>query len=138
MTHKRKEIRDKVVEKLKGSTHCADRVFSNRGRPFFANELPSITVYTESEISSFLNPPENRIKRSLKLIVEAATVQNCHIDDELDELAAQIEAALPNTQIYNGTFQTISLSQTDVGLAEKGEKVMGSVRMTYDIEYETA
>jgi len=135
--HKRKEIRDSIVERLKGATHCGERVFSNRGRSFFASELPSITVYTDSESSQFLNAPENRLRRTIKLIIEAATIQQCHIDDELDELAMQIEAAIPNSQLFDGLIQNISLSQSEMGLADKGEKVMGSVRMTYEVEYDT-
>lgn len=135
--HKRKQIRDSIVERLKGATHCGERVFSNRGRSFFANELPSITVYTESESSAFLNSPETRLRRTLKLVIEAATIQQHHIDDELDELALQVEEALPNSQYFDGLIQTISLSQSEMGLADKGDKVMGSVRMTYEVEYES-
>jgi hypothetical protein len=136
--HKRQAIRDAIVDKLKGHTACGERVFSNRGRSFFASELPSITVYTESESSEVLNYPQATLKRTLTLIVEAATVQNQHIDNELDELCLEIEAALPTETrpALGNLVQRMILSGTEIGLAEKGEQIMGSARMTFAVEYE--
>lgn len=136
--HKRQAIRDRIVEALKGQTHCGDKVFSNRGRSFFASELPSMTVYTESESSEILNPPTPQLKRTLTLVVEAAAVQDTHIDNELDELCEQVEAVLkPATRpIFDGLVQTMTLTGTEIGLAEKGDAIMGSARLTFSVEYD--
>jgi hypothetical protein len=137
--HKRQAIRDRIVEALKGQTCAHEKVFSNRGRSFFQNELPSITVYTESESSEILNPPHASLKRTMRLVVEAAAVQKSHIDNELDELCAEIEAVLkPATRpIFEGLVQTMILSGTEIGLAEKGDSMLGSARLTFDVEYDT-
>jgi hypothetical protein len=136
--HKRQAIRDAIVDGLKGHTACGERVFSNRGRSFFANELPSITVYTESETSELLNYPEPKLKRTISLIVEAAAIQADHIDNELDDLCQEIEAVLkpaPRPALGN-LVQRMILQSTEIGLAEKGEQIMGSARMTFSVEYE--
>lgn len=139
MWHKRQLIRDKIVEALKGQTCAHDKVFSNRGRSFFQTELPSITVYTESESAELLMSPDTRLKRTMRLVVEAAAVQKHHIDNELDELCAEIEAVLkPATRpIFDGLVQTMTLSGTEIGLAEKGDSMLGSARLTFDVEYDT-
>jgi len=135
--HKRQQIRDQIVEKLKGQTRCGDRVFSNRGRSFFATELPSITLYTESETSTFLHPPETRLKRTMRLVIEAASIQETHIDNELDDLGAEIEAALPNFHIFQNDIQSMQLAESEIGISDRGEKIIGSIRLVYEVEYET-
>lgn len=97
-----------------------------------------MTVYTESESSELLNPPTPKLKRTMTLIVEAAAIQETHIDNELDELCEQIEAVLkPATRpIFDGLVQTMTLTATEMGLAEKGEELMGSARLTFSVEYD--
>lgn len=135
--HKRQEIRERIVEALKGRTCAEDKVFTNRGRSFFQTELPSITVYTESETSQILNPPHASLKRTMRLVVEAAAVQKSHIDNELDDLCAEIEEVLKPSTRFDGLVQSIVLSGTEIGLAEKGESMLGSARLTFDVEYDS-
>lgn len=140
--HRRKEIRDMLVELLKGKTSCGGNVFSNRGRKFFSSELPSITVYTETESASFFNSPENILKRSLPIVVECAILQNDHPDDEIDSLCAEIENALPSRASpdlarYGSIVQSFRLSQTEIGMIDRGEKMLCTARMTFECEYDT-
>lgn len=139
--HKRQAIRETIVDLLKGRTRCGDRVFSNRGRSFFASELPSLTVYTEAETSEFMLPPQNALKRTLTVVVECALIMEQHIDNEIDDLAGEVEEVLQSkgavSELYQGLLESFRLTGTETAVAERGEKVLGSARLTYEAEYET-
>lgn len=127
------------MEALRGQTCADEKVFSNRGRSFFQTELPSITVYTESESSEILLSPHPSLKRTMTIVVEAALIQKAHIDDELDAFCQEIETALPpaTRPIFEGLVQTMILTGTEIGMAEKGEQMLGSARLTFSVEYDT-
>jgi len=142
MDHKRKTIREKIVTLLKaGATSAGDNVFSNRAHALFATELPSIIVYSGDEDSEFLNPPENRLKRTLDVFIELAIGQTTNIEDEIDALCLEVEEIIkPKSELdrlYGNLVQSVELKKTETGIFEKADKVIGSAKLTYSFEYET-
>lgn len=142
MDHKRKTIREKIVQLLKdGATVAGQNVFSNRAHALYATELPSIIVYSGDEDSEFLNPPENRLKRTMSVFIEMALEQTASIEDEIDALCLQVEQIIkPKNELdrlYANLVQSVELKKTETGIFEKADKVIGSAKLTYSFEYET-
>ena len=138
----RREIRDKIIEILKlGQTVAGQSVFSNRARPFNPRELPSITVYTDTETSELANPPHSSLKRTLNLKIEAAIIEDLHLDNELDELAEQIERLFPPTfrpdPRFEGKLRSMALVSTEFSIIRDAEDPIGVVQLGFNIEYES-
>ncbi len=138
----RREIRDKIIELLKlGQTAAGQSVFSNRARPFNPRELPSITVYTESETSELANPPHSSLKRTLNLKIEAAIIEKTHLDDELDAVADEIERLFPPTfrpdPRFEGKLRSMALVSTEFSIIRDAEEPVGVVQLGFNVEYES-
>lgn len=140
--HKRQQIRDAIVTLLKDAgTSFGDSIHTNRGRHIYPNEFPYALVYIEQETSNPLLYPTEKLERSIKLIVEFACFMVDNIDDEIDSFSKEIEDVLtvqiqPNSK-YSNLFQSLNLEQTEIGVLEDGEKIMGSARLTFSVVYES-
>jgi hypothetical protein len=138
VTHQRKTIRDAVVTLLDTGTIVASgKVFSNRAVNVKDSDLPVLNVYTQQETSSVLEFCSTKLDRSLSLVVEAVakvTTQES-LDDTLDALCEEIEAALSASSSWNGTVFESFLSGTSIEIERDGETYIGRALLTYDVRY---
>ena len=137
MAHARKLIRQAVVAQLiAAGTAAGSRVEATRMIPQRRATEAAIGVYTpaeESEQDARTAPRE--LKRDLQLIIEGIVVGTSGVDDALDDLAEQVEAALDADDTLGGTAAESQLLSTDLETIEDGAKTVGLVRLTYRATY---
>lgn len=145
MAHQRELIRHAVVTLLTGAnTAAGSRVVGTRVEPHQQRLLPAISVYTLSESvdqdSALRSPIE--LTRELKLEITAwvAHADAFPVDDAMDDLAEQIEAAMASDYYIAGTVADQILESTEMQVVEddgRSDPLVGIVTLTYAITYRT-
>lgn len=147
-THQRQTIREAVKAQLLGPasgedppvyvTSAGARVYETRMIPWREIELPAIAIYTLDETvdpdSKSTSP--RRIYRTMQLEIVAAARASNNVDDDLDTLAMQIEAAMNYDETLGGSCGDSILSATEMAIESVGNKPIGMVRMVYSVSYE--
>lgn len=131
----RAEIRKRVVETLRDRTDVADRVFSNRARQLWPEELPAIMVYTRTESASEFGSAPRTLKREIRLAVEVVAKADEDLDDELDRISEQVEALIGSDDTLGGTVADVVIQDLEMSLSGQGETVFGSSVMTFRVTY---
>jgi hypothetical protein len=136
--HKRAQIRAAIVDLLiAANTAASSRVYGNRAMPLWDLSLPAVLVYARDEDSKPQGVSDQSLIRTMRVSIQAVSAANDTLDDDLDVLAGQIEAAM-NADDNLGTLVISStLISTELDVAADGEKPIGAVRMTYEIRYAT-
>lgn len=136
--HMRKVIRDAVVAALTGLTSTGSNVHATRTQPLEAGHLPALCVYTLDENSELHNMgPGRSLLRDLSLVVEAVAQANGEIDDTLDQIALEVEAAMNADTTFGGKTYDCFLASTRIAVRGAGEKDTGSAVMTFMLRYRT-
>ena len=136
--HERKQIRDAVVAQLMGATSAGDRVQSTRMMPVRRMQLPFISVYADSESVEKSNEAPREHRRVVTLAIEGwVAASEGNVDDALDELALEIEEALDQNSLLDGSASDMVLSGSEFGIKLDGDRAMGAVRIEYDVTYFT-
>lgn len=133
----RSEIRKKLVAILKDNTECADRVFANRARQLWPEELPAILIYTRTETSTEFESSPRSLKRDLRIAIEVVSKADEDVDDELDRISQQVENLIHADDTLQETVSDCLLSDVEMSVAGQGETVFGSAVMTFRVIYIT-
>ena len=135
--HVRKQIRDQAVTDLTGLTTTGANVFPGRLYPIQDSELPGLLVYTNDEVSEIDNMTRPRgLERSLELIVEGLAAGTTTVEDTLDTIAKEVEAALGNSTL-GGLVKDLFLIGSVVEVSGEGKKQTGAIKMTWNAFYRT-
>lgn len=139
MSAQRKAIRQSLAAILKNAaTAAGDRVFSSRSTPIFESELPAILVYTRSESVELFAESPREYKRTVTVVIEAvAETTGENLDDQLDDVGQEIEAALAVDHTAGDTVSELTLSGSDLLVDRDGEKYQGAVKLEYQAIYYT-
>lgn len=138
MAHARKQIRDAAVALLAGLASTGTRVFHGRVRPLPADHDPYLLVYAFEETiepSSIGRPIA--LDRFLTLAVEGRAVSSGVPDDILDQIAAEVEAALAADPTLGVGVLDTQLIAVRINVEAPGEKQAGEVRMEFRVHYRT-
>lgn len=139
MSHVRQQIRDRIVSVLKSNVSLVKRrVFSSRVYALTENDLPAITVYTGSEVSSRLNMGLNDLNRGLTLDVDIYVRSTSAFDNDVDAIAVQIEEAIAGDFTVNGLAKEAVLAGTEIQFSGDAEQPVGVAKLTYSVRYVTA
>lgn len=137
-THKRTSIRSAVVDLLiAASTGAGSAVFGNRATPIWDETLPIILVFAREETSVSHQLGDSKLRRKLTLVVEGRVEANTSLEDALDSLAYDIEAAMraaPRFGLDDDVADSV-LTGTTLELSAAGEKPIGAVSLTYEVLY---
>jgi hypothetical protein len=140
MPHPRQDIREAAKAQLvAANTAAADRVTETRVVPHKRPKLPAIAVYMLAETvdpASWATAPRE-LKRFADLAIEGAAQQAEDVDDALDALALQIEAAIHKDETLGGKCSDCVLASTEVDVLEEGQQLIGVVRLNYRVTYYT-
>jgi ribosomal protein L3 len=142
MSHVRQQIRDEVVDAvtLLNTTHR--NVYRTRVYPMDGNSLPGICVYTKSESSQpatigGLSTVKTYL-RSMSVAIEVYAKASTDLDNDLDDIAVEIETAMANATDLAALAEDVVLSSTEIDImGGDSEQPVGVMRMTYDIIYRT-
>jgi len=139
MAHVRKQIRDRMASTIStGATLVSSRVYTTRVYPLTDANLPAITVYTGSEVSSRLNMGLNDLNRSLTVDVDIYVRATSTFDDDVDAIAVQIEEAIAGDFTVNGLAKEAVLTGTEIQFSGDAEQPVGVAKLTYSVRYVTA
>jgi hypothetical protein len=139
MAHVRQQIRDRIVSLLKSNVSLVKRrVFPSRVYALTEKDLPAITVYTGSEVSSRLNMGLNDLNRGLTLDVDIYVRTTSAFDNDVDAIAVQIEEAIAGDFTVNGLAKEAVLTGTEIQFSGDAEQPIGVAKLTYSVRYVTA
>lgn len=144
MAHPRKLVRDAVVAILKNATAAGARVYATRIEPIRKSPLPAIAVYTLSEETepTISNTAPRELVRIVKVEVSGFVAHSdaIPVDDAMDALAEEIEAALGADRYLSGAAGDSMLESTIMQVREedaRSDPLIGIVTLTYAVEYRT-
>lgn len=137
----RMQIRKNLVAILKGRTDARERVFFNRTKNTWAENLPAINMYFrgEPEIQEYSQAPR-QMRRILQLEVEMVADGNSDTEaaDKIDCLCEQVESLLSLDDSLGGCADDIVLqSVDDIEGVSEGSKTTMATRLTYRVRYNT-
>lgn len=136
--HVRKKIRKSVVAVLNGLATTEGRVYESRVYPLTRAKLPGLLVYTTVEDSAREQSPTDSM-RDVSLLVQGVVRISDKIEDELDDIALEVEKALDELgdigfcKIYHGIQGTLSTLEDD-----DADKPHGAIAMEFLYTYRTA
>jgi len=138
MSHVRKQIRDYFAVSLNGLTTTGSKVYASRVYPLQSENLPAVLVYTTSEDSDEAAFSKQRVQnRVVDVMVEGYVKAVTGFDDTLDQIAREVEEALLDDPTCGGLSQNMVLTSTETEYSGEGETPVGTIRMTFQVNYRT-
>jgi hypothetical protein len=140
-THPRTQIRIAFVERLTDATAAEERVYKGRLMPIEEPELPAIVVHTREaeEIQERSPSGWNGFERRRCIISVVCIAQSFDdIDEDLDTMANQVEAALQSWIIPGFESSNALLLDTKSDDPEfDGSLTTGATTLRYAVTYQT-
>jgi hypothetical protein len=138
--HVRRAIREAVAIKLTGLPLTGERVFTSRVRELRDNELPALIVETPSESVSYgqggpVRPRVQSREQVVNVVVVASAAED--VDDVLDDIAEQVEAALAADPTLGLGAKDLRLTGTQSAIAGDGPDLRGVARLQYTVSVST-
>lgn len=139
--HYRQRIRDAVKTLLiNASTLAGANVFTSRSKPvleILQKGQAVISVYTADETSTALKDGY-MLERTLTVSIEGMAGGGDDLDNKLDDLAAQIEAAIDaDPTLANLLSGDLGLTATTSEISARGNQQVGAFRLDYECSYLT-
>lgn len=140
--HVRQQIRKAALAELQGLATTGDRVFEGRVYPLAKAQLPGLCVYTPAEGSahddSSMGAPLETM-RDVTLMVHGLVAISDRIEDELDDIALEVEIALDAlalvgnlAKIYHGIQGTVTTLS-----GEDADQPHGAIELEFLYTYRT-
>lgn len=136
MKHARQTIREAAATALSGITTAT--IYTSRVYPMIS--LPVISIFANQETSESENEligSPQRYSRRLILQVEVACEAVSGVDDDVDDFAAQIEAAMASDLTLGGSCTDSTLRSTAIDLDGNSETPIALARIQYEVWYRT-
>jgi hypothetical protein len=138
MPHVRQSIRDDIIDTVTGLTTTGARVYKSRVYPMDASKLPGLCVYTKDEASTVLTMGPNRtISRTLTIVIESYVKALTGYDDELDDIALEVENALMTDRTRGGLAKDTQVTSFQADFSGQGEQPVATGIITIDVVYHT-
>lgn len=128
-------VRQKIVELLTDKTEAAERVYPNRARQLWPEELPAILVYSRNETATEFGSAPRSLRRELRVAVEIVAKADDKLDDDIDSIAQQVESRLLGDDTLGGICSDITLSDTEMTINAEGETLFGTAVLTFRVTY---
>lgn len=138
--HAREQIRDAVVDQLTGLATTNSRVYAGIVRLADAASLPGIWVFTnEDELDEDSEIIGTKEFHNLTLLVEIRAKAVSGVDDVVDDVAEEVQAALYGDPTLGGLIPTayadIELSSFELELSDDQEKDLALGTLTFIMRY---
>jgi len=130
MPHARKQIRDACEAALADLATTGANVFSDRAIAKADNQLPSLLVYVDSTRAERGDIGSTDREMSLKVRCRAA---GAGAEDSLDQMAAEVEAALLSDVPLKALIKDIQFTGDDTEFAFPADKVLGQIILTFTL-----
>lgn len=138
MSHIRQQIRDEIATVLTGLTTTGANVFVTRVMPMTDDTIPGLKINTgNEEINTEDSQRVARVQeRMLDVIVEGFDKLADGVDDQLDDIAAEVETAIFGATLTKCSF--INLATIETSVEQGAELPVGKITMTFRAHYLTA
>lgn len=141
MSHVRTQIRNAAAALLTGLATTGSNVFKTRTVPLDDAELPALKIYTnDEEIAPQTFHTNPLLERALQLTVVGCAKANSTLDDTLDDIAAEVEAKLNESEANNtfsGLAKSTVLQSLKVDTSDDLEQPVGTIEMNFTVVYYT-
>ena len=139
MPHMREQIRDAVVTACTGLTTTGSRVYKERLYQLRAADLPGLRIYCGAEqVEPDRLGAVHGQSRDMELIVEGLARATADLDETLDDITAEVEAALAADITLGGKCKALYLSAIgDPEQSDDSDQPAGLVRLTFRVQYRT-
>ncbi len=142
MAHVRTQIRQAVRAALiAGGTSAGPRVYLGRLRPFEVDELPAITIQRGDEQSeaATIGGPIEELDRdyALRITLHVLAADESY-EEEIDELAAQVETIIARDAFNAGGAQFIYPTGTTPSESDEGEYIVARDTIEFKARYVTS
>lgn len=137
MAHMRTQIRQAVVAALTGLPTTGARVFVNSVYELRASDLPCLLVQTgdEPQIDA-LTVSGTALQRQHLVIVKAIAKQTANLQDALDQMLLEVEAALALSTL-GGLVKRMELKAISVNESATLDTPAGELTATWLVSYLT-
>jgi len=142
MSHARQQIRELVAATLADLPTTADRVYVGKRRPFSGRHDPALVIYTTPATSGGQETSQRqnlggRLARTMMLTIQGH-VKSAHlVDDVLDDIAVEVEAAMAADPKFGGKIKDSYLHSTVSAVDAAGDEYDGAIRLVYLVNYST-
>lgn len=136
MAHLRKVIRDNIKTALTGLATTGSKVYATRVYPLSNGSLPGIVMYTDAEEVEYatVSLPRTTV-RTLAVKVEVYVRGVTGYDDQLDQICAEIEAALYADVTLNGVVKDTKVTAFDADFAGDAEQPVATGVLSVEVLY---
>ena len=135
MSHARQQIRQSAATAVTGLTTTGARVYQSRLHTLRDSNLPCLLVNSDDEE---IETDLNLLTRRLELKIRAVAKATADLDDALDTMAAEVEAALAPGITAGGKKLFPMLTGIQVDMVDEIEKPAGVITLSYSVPYFTA
>jgi hypothetical protein len=136
MAHVRQQIREQLVTTLSGLTSTADRVYDTR--IYSHDELPSLTIYADRDTVDEENSTKTKQWHDLQLRVEARAKAKDGVEDLIDTICAEIEAAIFADITLNAKVLDVRLEETSIEYSVEQDQPIAMATVTLMAAYRIA
>ena len=138
MAHIRTQVRQAITAALTGLPTTGTNCFTMRTYPTGAKQLPALLVYMPGERSetSAMGGGQRSLERFMTAAIEAQAA-GIGFDDELDQIALEVEKALFQSNRLGGLAVSLTLQSTRLELSDGkagSERRSGVLTLEYLVE----
>lgn len=136
MGHGRQQLRDAITLLVTGLATTGARVYVSRRMPLDDDNLPGLLIDTPTE--EIVTPEEyvDRTQvRNLTVDVKGYDKIKAGVDDQLDDIAAEVETAVFAADI-DGVYG-LDLISTEIEIYDGAEQDIGEIILTFQVQYIT-
>lgn len=138
MAHIRKLIRDNIETALTGLATTNGRVYRTRVYPIAEDRLPGLAIYTREESTDYATITRPRTQmRNLVVSVEIYVKGQSDYDDELDQIALEVEEALYTDLTRGGYAKDTQVISFDCDFSGDGDQPVARATMQISVDYVT-
>lgn len=136
MSHARQTIRDAFVAAVTGLSITGSRVYKARIMPLDDDCLPGLLVKPPFESITENDEVMGTVQeRALQIDVSGYDKLTAGLDDQLDDIAAEIETAVFAATLPN--VYGLDLIETETDIVDGAEQPVGEITLSFRVQYLT-
>lgn len=134
--HTRQAIRQALETLLTGLTTTGANVYASRVHPLAAPKLPCLLIFTDIERTQYatIRLPRTQ-ERILNVKLEAYVKGVSGCDDKLDEISAEVEAAIYSDTTLGGLVKDVKVVNFDSQFSGDGDQPVAVGLITVEVIY---
>ena len=136
MAHARQQIREQLATTLTGLATTAGRVYDTRLYAY--DQLPCLTVYADRDTVDEEQSQGTKHWHNLALRVEARAKAKASVEDTIDTICAEIEAAIYADTTLNSKVVDVFLADTQIEYSVEQDQPIALATLTLNAIYRVA